>query len=82
MQQPDLKNEILTEIGRKAYELQIKAGLARNHKIELSDLLIAERLLHREIKRLQKLLKQFEKAKKKKEREDLERQIYYELNWQ
>jgi hypothetical protein len=82
MQQPDLKNEILTEIGRKAYELQIKTGLARNHKIELSDLLISERLLHREIKKLRKLLKQFEKAKKKKEREDLERQIYYELNWQ
>jgi len=82
MYSPELKVEILKEIARKAYELQIKAGLAQNGKMELSDLLAMERSLHHEIKRLRKLIKHIERETKKKKVEDLEKQIYYELNWQ
>ena len=82
MQSPDIKNEILKEIARKAYELQIKAGLAQNQKIDIDELLSMEKSLHHEIRRLRKLLKQLEKAKKTEERKRLEQQIYYELNWQ
>lgn len=78
----ELKLEILREISRKAYELQIKAGLAQNDKMELTELLAMERALHHEIKRLRKLIRQIEKAKKEKERAELEERIYYELNWQ
>ena len=82
MQSPDLKNEILKEVARKAYELQIKAGLAQNQKVELSELLAMERAIHHEIKTLRKLLKRYEKAKKEEERSELEQRIYFELNWQ
>lgn len=77
----DLKIEILKEISRKAYELQIKAGLAQNDKIELKDLLAMERSIHHEIKRLRKLIRQMEKTKKSKNKAELEQRIYYELNW-
>lgn len=82
MYSPELKVEILKEIARKAYELQIKAGLAQNGKMELDELLAAERSIHHEIKRLRKLIRQAEKETKKKKVEELEKQIYYELNWQ
>jgi len=80
MQSPDLKNEILKEIARKAYELQIKAGLAQNAKISLPELLAMEKALHHEIKRLRKLIGQYEHAEKRKRREDLETLINAELN--
>lgn len=76
----DLKIEILKEISRKAYELQIKANLAATRKMEFEELLAAERSIHHEIKRLRKLLGNLDKAKKKKEREDLKKLIYFELN--
>jgi len=80
MQSPDLKNEILKEIARKAYELQIKAGLAQNAKIGLPELLAMEKALHHEIKRLRKLIGQYEHAEKRKQRKDLEMLINAELN--
>lgn len=76
----DLKIEILKEISRKAYELQIKANLAATQKMDFDELVAAERSIHHEIKRLRKLLRNLEKAKKKKERDDLEKLIYFELN--
>jgi hypothetical protein len=82
MEGPELKIEILKEISRKAYELQIKANLAQNQKMDLEDILGIERSIHHEIKRLRKLIHALEKAKKKKERDELEQQIYYELNHQ
>lgn len=78
----ELKIEILKEISRKAYELQIKAGLAQNDKMNFKDLLVAERSIHHEIKRLRKLIKRLEKAGDEAERHSLEERIYYELNWQ
>jgi hypothetical protein len=80
MQSPDLKNEILKEIARKAYELQIKAGLAQNAKIGLPELLAMEKALHHEIKRLRKLIGRYEQAEKKKKLEELEQLISAELN--
>lgn len=80
MPSTELKNEILKEIGRKAYELQIKAGLAQNEKIELGDLLVMERSIHHEIKRLRKLIGQYEKAEKIRKRGELEALITAELN--
>jgi hypothetical protein len=82
MEGSELKIEILKEISRKAYELQIKANLAQNQKMDLEDILGIERSIHHEIKRLRKLIHALEKAKKKKERDELEQQIYYELNHQ
>ena len=79
MENLELKREILREIERKAYELQIKAGLAQNDKIEIEDLLHMEKALHHEIKRLRKLIRQYEQAKKK-ERRLLEELITAELN--
>lgn len=76
----ELKREILKEIERKAYELQIKAGLAQNDKMELPDLLAMERALHHEIKRLRKLIGRYAQAEKKKQREELEALINAELN--
>jgi hypothetical protein len=78
----ELKHEILKEIERKAYELQIKAGLAQNDKIDLGELLAMERAIHHEIKRLRKLIRRLEKAEKENEKKDLEERIYFELNWQ
>lgn len=78
----ELKIEILREISRKAYELQIKANLAQNEKMELEEIMAAERSIHHEIKRLRKLVHSLAKAKRKQERKDLEEQIYYELNHQ
>ena len=80
MQSPDLKSEILKEIARKAYELQIKAGLAQNAKIGLPELLAMEKALHHEIKRLRKLIGRYEQAEKKKKLEELEQLISAELN--
>lgn len=82
MSSSDLKIEVLKEISRKAYELQIKANLAQNDKIEIADLLAAERSIHHEIKRLRKLIRRLEKAKKDADKLQLEQRIYYELNWQ
>lgn len=82
MQISDLKNEILKEISRKAYELQIKANLAQNDKMELDEILSMERSIHHEIKRLRKLVHSLARAKKKREHEMLLEQIYYELNHQ
>lgn len=76
----ELKLEILREIERKAYELQIKAGLAQNDKMELSDLLAMEKALHHEIKRLRKLISRYERAEKKRKRDELEALITAELN--
>lgn len=80
MSSHDLKIEILREISRKAYELQIKANLAQNNKMELGELLAAERSIHHEIKRLRKLIRSLEKARDKQERENIEREIFAELN--
>lgn len=80
MVSPDIKREILREIERKAYELQIKAGLAQNDKISLPDLLSMEKALHHEIKRLRKLIRQYEQAEKRKKRDELEALISAELN--
>lgn len=80
MESEDLKVEILKEVARKAYELQIKANLAATRKMDFNELLAAERSIHHEIKRLRKLVRGLEKAKKRKEREDLEKLIYAELN--
>lgn len=76
----ELKRDILREIERKAYELQIKAGLAQNQKIEMEDLLRMEKALHHEIKRLRKLIRRYEQADKRKKREELEALITAELN--
>ncbi len=76
----ELKRDILREIERKAYELQIKAGLAQNEKIEMDDLLRMEKALHHEIKRLRKLIRKYEQADKRKERRELEELITAELN--
>lgn len=78
----DLKIEVLKEVSRKAYELQIKANLAQNDKMDIVDLLAAERAIHHEIKRLRKLIKRLEKAKSEADKLELEQRIYYELNWQ
>lgn len=80
MDSKELKIEILKEISRKAYELQIKAGLAQNDKIGLAELMGMEKALHHEIKRLRKLIRQYEQAEKRKKREELEQMIYAELN--
>lgn len=80
MQSPNLKNEILKEIARKAYELQIKANLAQNDKMDLPDIMLAERSIHHEIKRLRKLIQSLDKAKRKKNREELVELITAELN--
>lgn len=80
MVSPDIKREILREIERKAYELQIKAGLAQNDKVTLPELLGMEKALHHEIKRLRKLIGQYERAEKKKKRDELEALISAELN--
>jgi TRAP-type uncharacterized transport system substrate-binding protein len=80
MKGSDLKTEILKEISRKAYELQIKAGLAQNNKMDLDSILQIEKSLHHEIKRLSKLAHQLEKAQKRKEIQELEQLIYAELN--
>ncbi len=80
MDSKELKIEILKEISRKAYELQIKAGLAQNDKIGLAELMSMEKALHHEIKRLRKLIRQYEQAEKRKKREELEQMIYAELN--
>lgn len=80
MSSSDLKTQVLREVSRKAYELQIKANLAAVGKMDYAELLAAERSIHHEIKRLRKLLRNFEKAKKRKERDDLEKLIYFELN--
>lgn len=76
----DLKIEILREISRKAYELQIKANLAQNDKMDLPEIMAAERSIHHEIKRLRKLIQSLDRAKKKKDREDLVELITAELN--
>lgn len=76
----ELKLEVLREIERKAYELQIKAGLAQNDKISVPELLAMEKALHHEIKRLRKLIHQYEQAEKRKKREELEALISAELN--
>ena len=76
----ELKREILREIERKAYELQIKAGLAQNDKMDLAELLAMEKALHHEIKRLRKLIGRYAQAEKKKQREELEALINAELN--
>jgi hypothetical protein len=76
----NLKIEILKEISRKAYELQIKAGLAQNEKMDLDAILRAEKSLHHEIKRLRKLTRQLENTRKRKEIRELEQRIYAELN--
>ena len=76
----ELKRDILREIERKAYELQIKAGLAQNEKIDLDDLLRMEKALHHEIKRLRKLIRRYEQADKRKKRDELEELITAELN--
>lgn len=76
----ELKRDILREIERKAYELQIKAGLAQNEKIEMEDLLRMEKALHHEIKRLRKLIRRYEQADKRKVRQELEELINAELN--
>ena len=81
MTSDELRAEILREISRKAYELQIKANLAQNGKLELSELLAAERSIHHEIKRLRKLVRSLEGAKKRREREELEALISAELNY-
>jgi len=81
MTSDELRTEILREISRKAYELQIKANLAQNGKLELSELLAAERSIHHEIKRLRKLVRSLEGAKKRREREELEALISAELNY-
>jgi enoyl-[acyl-carrier-protein] reductase (NADH) len=80
MYSPELKHEILKEIARKAYELQIKANLAQNDKMELEEIMTAERSIHHEIKRLRKLVRSLANARKK-ELKDLEEQIYRELNY-
>jgi len=80
MEGSELKVEILKEISRKAYELQIKAGLAQNEKMDLDSILRAEKSLHHEIKRLRKLTRQLEKTRKRKEIRELEQLIYAELN--
>jgi hypothetical protein len=77
----ELKLEILREISRKAYELQIKAGLAQNNKMELTELLTMEKALHHEIKRLRKLIGRYEQAEKKRKMEELEALITAELNY-
>lgn len=82
MSSKELKHDILKEISRKAYELQIKANLAQNDKMELEEIMASERSIHHEIKRLRKLVHSLEKARKKQERCALEEQIYYELNHQ
>lgn len=76
----DLKIETLKEISRKAYELQIKANLAQNYKMDLSEIMAAEKSIHHEIKRLRKLIQSLDGAKKKKDREDLVDLITAELN--
>jgi hypothetical protein len=76
----DLKIETLKEISRKAYELQIKANLAQNYKMDLSEIMAAEKSIHHEIKRLRKLIQSLDRAKKKKDREDLVDLITAELN--
>ena len=76
----ELKHEVLREIERKAYELQIKAGLAQNDKISVPELLAMEKALHHEIKRLRKLIRQYEQAEKRKKRNELEALISAELN--
>jgi hypothetical protein len=77
----NLKIEILKEISRKAYELQIKAGLAQNEKMDLDAILQAEKSLHHEIKRLRKLIRQYETAEKRKKRAELETLIFAEINY-
>jgi len=76
----ELKYDVLREIERKAYELQIKAGLAQNNKISVPELLAMEKALHHEIKRLRKLIRQYEQAEKRKKRDELEALISGELN--
>jgi len=76
----ELKHDILREIERKAYELQIKAGLAQNDKISVPELLAMEKALHHEIKRLRKLIRQYDQAEKRKRRDELEALISAELN--
>jgi len=76
----ELKYDVLREIERKAYELQIKAGLAQNDKISVPELLAMEKALHHEIKRLRKLIRQYEQAEKRKKRDELEALISGELN--
>lgn len=82
MMNPMLRNEILKEISRKAYQLQIRAGLAQNAESSfvLEDLLKTEKALHHEMKRLRKLIQKYEQAERKKQRKELEELIVAELN--
>lgn len=82
MVNPKLESEILKEISRKAYQLQIRAGLAQNagSSFVLDDLLKTEKALHHEMKRLRKLIQKYEQAQKKRERKELEDLIVAELN--
>ena len=51
MVNPKLESEILKEISRKAYQQQIRAGLAQNagSSFVLDDLLKTEKALHQEM---------------------------------
>lgn len=81
MENSKLENQILKEISRKAYQLQICAGLAQNEgsSFVLEDLLKTEKALHQEMKRLRKLIQKYEQAEIKK-RKELEELITAELN--
>lgn len=81
MENPKLESQILKEISRKAYQLQISAGLAQNagSSFILDDLLKTEKALHQEMKRLRKLVQKYEQAERKQQKE-LEELIIAELN--
>lgn len=83
MKNSKLENQILKEISRKAYQLQIYAGLTQNtgNSIVLEDLLKTEKDLHQEMKRLRKLIQRYEQAEKDKKRKELEELIIAELNY-
>jgi len=74
------QSDLIQSLERKAYELQIKAGLAQNDKISVPELLAMEKALHHGIKRLRKLIRQYDQAEKRKVREELEELIVAELN--
>jgi DNA-binding transcriptional regulator YbjK len=82
MENPKLESQILKEISRKAYQLQISAGLAQNagSSFILDDLLKTEKALHHEMKRLRKLIQKYEQAQRKKQQKELEELIIAELN--
>lgn len=83
MENPKLENQVLKEIARKAYQLQIRAGLAQNagSSFVLEDLLETEKALHQEMKRLRKLIQKYEQAERKKQKKELEELITAELNY-